>query len=155
MSIKALTGTWSLTHRAETESEVEFIGEETDPTGVPRWLEGSGRDLLAEATPCEGLTLIVSAEGEVKESTTGAATFPWFDAEGVLEDKALPFDGHLVLLGDAIRLLLPGETGPLRYDDGDTMIADRFELDGNRLLRSVSVVTDELYLSRHLFVYAR
>lgn len=70
--------------------------------------------------------------------------------------KAVPFDGHLVVAGDAFNLVLPGKEHPIRSDDGDTTIADRFELDeAGRLLRSVSIVTDGYYLNRHLLVYER
>ena len=41
----------------------------------------------------------------------------------------------------------------LRYDDGYTMIAEWLERSDNRLVRTVNVVTDELYLDRIVMVY--
>ena len=43
----------------------------------------------------------------------------------------------------------------LRYDDGDTRISDGLRLQGTRLLRTMNVVTDELYTDRQLFAYER
>ena len=43
----------------------------------------------------------------------------------------------------------------LRYDDGDTKISDTLRLSGERLLRTVNVVTDELYTDRQLIAYLR
>ncbi|WP_221645468.1 hypothetical protein, partial [Nostoc sp. UCD120] len=43
----------------------------------------------------------------------------------------------------------------LRYDDGDTKIADSIEVQGEQLIRTISVVTDELYLDRVIIVYKK
>ncbi len=43
----------------------------------------------------------------------------------------------------------------LRSDDGDTKISDGLGLRGTRLLRTMNVVTDELYVNRQLLAYER
>ena len=131
-----------------------------------KWLAGETFDAEPPLGSASGLTLDIGDDDTFRES--GAAEVEWFCEEGVLEAKALPFDGRIVTTPAGSHLLLHGAgTEPasadghrygdvrLRLDDGDTQITDTVVLDGDRLRRTVSVVTDEMYLSRVRYEYGR
>lgn len=156
-------GAWRLVARAEVKAELRPDGSEgyfrTD-----RWLQGDGPNPTNAVEPAGGLTLFISPEGKVTEEAGPEAVFEWFDVDGVLEAKAVPYDGTLLAHDDtpqavAIRFVLKTEDSPpghSRYDDGDTVITDFFSLSGaHQLLRTVSVSTDECYGDRHLYLYER
>lgn len=157
-------GTWQLIATARSDSEIAFIGEEPDPAGVADWL--NGRSAAGATVPAAGLLLEIQPNGRFTERRTGTPAVDWFDAEGVLADKPSPFDGTVLQSGltaylrpDDIASWARPEDGRyapavLRYDDGDTKIADSVTRDGPNLLRTVNVVTDELYLTRVVLVYA-
>ena len=83
-----------------------------------------------------------------------------------MQSEVTPFQGYLSFHKTSIYFLpinLPSWAMPvdressikLRYDDGDTKISDCIERQNERLIRTVSVVTDELYLDRVIIVYQR
>lgn len=128
-----------------------------------RWLAGEQLRADPAMTPLTGLTLTIAEDGTFTED--GTAEVNWFDDEGVLESDARPFDGTLVTAAGGTFLI--GEEGVqatvfagadnlrLRIDDGDTAITDLVRVDGDQLLRRMSVVTDEMYPSRILLAYRR
>ncbi|MFD3441049.1 hypothetical protein ACFWU3_26465 [Streptomyces sp. NPDC058685] len=130
------------------------------------WLAGETFDAEPPLEPATGLTLDIGDDDTFTES--GTAEVEWFCEEGVLEAKALPFDGRIVTTAAGSHLLLHDEDADphsadddrygdvrLRLDDGDTQIADTVVRAGDRLRRTVSVMTDEMYLSRVRYEYGR
>ena len=128
-----------------------------------RWLAGEMFTEEPALTPLTGLTLTIAEDGTFTE--TGSADVAWFDDEGVLEAKARPFDGTLATSPAGTFLL--GEEGlqagvfadatdlRLRIDDGDTAITDLVTVEGDGLVRIMSMITDELYPSRIRLAYRR
>jgi hypothetical protein len=139
----------------------------SDPDDIRAWLNGGDDALVAAAQPAKGLTLSIARDGGFSEERTGAAAVPWFDADGVLEHQAVPFAGTATPVGEMLYLRLvetkswatptEGRYAPalLRYDDEDTKVSDALTLAGDRLVRTMNVVTDELYLNRVVLLYAR
>ncbi|MBH8555819.1 hypothetical protein I8751_26425 [Nostocaceae cyanobacterium CENA357] len=166
MNIELLIGIWLLTGSISINSQIKFFGDEPDPNGIENWLNSNSNNLIAQVEATEGLTLTISSDGKFSEERTGTPKVYWFDKEGVLESEVIPFNGHLSFYDSKVFLLvddLPSWAVPsdevnkkkLRYDDGDTKIADSIEVQGEQLIRTISVVTDELYLDRVIVVYKR
>ncbi|WGV26167.1 hypothetical protein [Halotia branconii] len=166
MNIELLIGTWLLTGSISIKSEIKFIGDELDANGVENWLNSNSNNLIAQVEATQGLTLTISSDGKFSEERTGAPKVYWFDFEGVLQSEVIPFNGHLsfydskafLLLDELVSWAVPSDKvnkKKLRYDDGDTKIADSIEVQGEQLIRTISVVTDELYLDRVIIVYKR
>ncbi len=129
-----------------------------------RWLAG---DTFGHASPVAPLTgLVLTVAPDLAFTEAGDAHVDWFTDEGVLEPEAEPFDGRILttsagsflLLHEAVAWAAPyNETDEvrLRLNDGDTAITDMVALQGDRLRRTVSVVTDGLYEERLLYDYTR
>jgi|GEM_PF-4391016 len=163
-----IRGEWRLVASGSINAEIAFINdEEPDPNGVSDWLNGFDHALVAASKPTSGLTLSIAADGTFSEIVSGNPQVYWFDVEGVLESEVIPFSG-VVVHNDQASYLRPtsiatwatpveGRYGlaVLRYDDGDTEISDSVRLVENQLIRTVNVVTDELYLDRIAIVYER
>lgn len=161
-----IAGTWDLVGVAQAESSAGLIGEETDPADVNAWLNGHDDMLLPGAGTASGLRFRIE-NAVFHEELTGSPSVPWFDAEGVLAEEVVPFNGRLIHSADGLYLRpadspswamqADGRHGPavLRYDDGDTKIADSLRIVGTQLVRTVNVVTDELYLNRIVLIYVR
>jgi hypothetical protein len=157
MNRDSINGTWILSGTFALNSEIPIIGDEPKPNGVEEWLEGNSLETLAQLTPADGLKLTISSDGTFTEERVGAPQITWYDSEGVLESNVNPFNGAIqeaegkfYLIADDIE-----PTGNLRYDDGDTKIADSLTVIDGDLIRTVSVVTDELYLDRILLRYKK
>ena len=164
--------TWHLAGSLHRQGE---IIEERDPDKrepvLAAWLAGDDHRRAADAAPASGLELAIGAGGRFTERRTGDARIWWYDEDGVeTMADAVPFDGYAVERGGhrylrpaldpqamSVRLKrderFPGIA--LRIDDGDTLLADRIDRDGDRLLRTMSVVTDEAYPSRLTLIYHR
>ena len=165
MNIESFAGTWTLIGSTSINGEISFIDEEPDPNGVRNWLNGKGAALRDEVEPNSGLTLSIAANGSFTEQVEGDPNVYWFDSEGVLVSEVVPFGGFLKLQGENAYLQpseIPSRATPddeynvvLRYDDGDTKICDCINLVGDTLIRTVNVVTDELYLDRVIIVYQK
>ena len=165
--IQPLVGVWLLTASFCDEAEMPYLSNNRrDPHGVDNWLYGSSHEQLTRAMPAEGLTLHIESDSTFTERRHGQPNVPWFDAEGVLDTDVTPFDGLVrmegrtgyLLLATPIRWAIPRDRvrkTRIRYEDGDTTICDKVELVDGRLVRTVSVVTDELYLERNVLVYRR
>jgi hypothetical protein len=159
-------GQWVLVGSISVNSEISFIAEEPDPNGVADWLNGFDASLRDLIKPTTGLRLEIRPDARFTEVMNDKPEMHWFDAEGVLDDVAA-FDGSFVETEQGLYLrpdeisewAMPteGQYGQavLRLDDGDTKISDNLRLSDDYLLRTVNVVTDELYLDRILIVYKR
>jgi hypothetical protein len=168
MALASIQGEWCLVASGSVNSEIAFINdEEPDPNGVSDWLNGIDDTLVDTATATSGLTLSIASDGTFAEHVSGKPEVDWFDAEGILQAEVSPFNGVVVGSDQAVYLRpiniatwaspVEGRYGRavLRYDDGDTKISDRIRALGDRLIRTVNVVTDELYLDRVVIVYER
>lgn len=169
------TGRWKLLGAVSHHPAVTY--ECTDGTGMDaviggarmdlelllsKWLAGETLDGEPAFEPAAGLTLEIGADLAFTE--TGTAAVEWFCEEGVLEPKAVPFDGRIVTTPAGSYLLLHDSLAEpysedddvrLRLDDGDTKITDTVALKGERLYRTASVVTDEMYVCRLRYEYER
>lgn len=158
-------------HLFRRDEIVEFHDTARRHAQIASWLAGEDHDRLETAAPASGLVLHLAGDGRFRERSHGRARIAaWYDADGVEETgpRITPFDGRVLERG-GVRYLRPEFTPAeretrlkrerphpgiaLRIDDGDTLLADRIDLDGDRLLRTVSVVTDEAYLSRLTLIY--
>jgi hypothetical protein len=164
--MQSLVGTWLLTASLSIDGELPYVGDMPDPAGVENWLYGSSHDLLAHATPAVGLSLRIARDGTFTERRQGQPQVPWFDAEGVLDTEVTTFDGIIRADGRVGYVLLATPTKGaiskdrlrktrMRYDDGETIICDQLEPIDGRLVRTVSVVSAELYLERTVLIYRR
>jgi len=163
-----MLGEWHLAASTSVTAELEAVADEPDPQAVSGWLNGFDGGIAAAAPKTSGLVLTINAAGSFTERLTGKpGVQQWFDVEGMLADEVAPFDGSVVDTGQAAWLRprgvpdfarpLEDRYGPavLRYDDGDTRIADGLRIVGADLVRTVNVVTDEQYLDRIVLVYRR
>lgn len=165
MKIEDLVGTWNLIGSLSISSEIQLTGEDSSTQSVNEWLRGKSDELVDSLESTQGLILTILADGRFVEEKTGNPNVPWYDQEGVLQSEVTPFHGYLRVDPAGAHLMpddVPSWATPeqksgltLRYDDGDTKISDRIERRDDRLIRTVSVVTDELYLDRTLMVYGK
>ena len=162
-----MIGEWHLVGSGSASSEIAFINEtDPDPNGVSEWLNGFDEALVEAAQPTSGLKLAIAPGGSFAEEASGQPDVNWFDEEGVQSD-VLPFGGTIVESGEVSYFLpvsIPNWATPtdgkygtavLRYDDGDTKIANNIRIRTGKLVRTVNVVTDELYLDRVVIIYQR
>ena len=169
---REICGEWHLAASTSVVSELDSPADDesgADSDDVARWLNGGDGGIAAAAPETAGLLLTITHAGSFTERVTGRPGVDlWFDAGGMLTDGvSSPFDGSVVDNGQVAWLRprgLPpfarpvqGRYAPavLRYDDGDTRIADGLRVVGADLVRTVNVVTDELYLDRVVLVYRR
>ena len=166
MNTNIFVGTWVLTGSISTNSEVQFIKDRPDPKGVINWLNGTSQELVEQTKASEGLVLTIAQNKKFEEKKTGDPKVKWFNYEGVESNNVEPFDGQLKLSKSRAYLIADNvpswampenrkSTVKLRYDDGDTKIADFLEIINDRLVRTINVVTDELYLDRVIIVYQK
>jgi hypothetical protein len=167
MEIESVVGTWILVGSTSINGQIAFLDDEPDPNGVLNWLNGLGEELEASIKHMTGLELEISQDGRFSEALSGQPKVPWFDVEGVLSNDVAPFNGALTSNDKLVYLQPDGiprwsvhaqnryGKAILRYDDGDTKICDSLRLKGDRLLRTVNVVTDELYTNRVLVAYEK
>jgi hypothetical protein len=166
MDIESLGGTWILIGSTAIAATIEFSEEEPNSSGVKDWLNGTAAELVDRIEPTAGLTLSIDLSNQFTEVRVGEPQVSWFSSEGVLENEVIPFNGFVkfyrkiayLTATAAPKWAVPAKAkygAILRYDDGDTKICDRIELMGDKLIRTVNVVTDELYLDRIAIVYAR
>jgi hypothetical protein len=162
-----VVGTWQLVAATSINCEIPII-HESDHESVPtitidEWLYGNSHALIRQAPLNFGLRLQINADATFTETGTNGLPLTWFDVEGVLTERAIPFDGVINCDVDVLYLhaaLSDSYTDPVRahrvrYDDGDTIVCDRAELIQGRLVRTMSVVTDELYADRSILIYQK
>lgn len=152
--MSSLQGAWRLHSAAQVSADVD-LKQDSEPQ-LQAWLQGEGGPQPEAFQPLSGLLLTLEADGTYREVAEQPVPISWYDEEGVLEAEARPFSGTWQESGGKLWLLTADSTSPtLRYDDGDTQVADALSLVGGHLLRSMSTVTDGLYLDRILLRYAR
>jgi hypothetical protein len=163
-----LVATWTLVKSFSTTVEILFEAEFPDrdvSEQIDDWLYGNSYNLRDDAKLTTGLTLKIDANGAFSEENIGNPQISWFDREGVLDDKVVTFSG-IIKTEDRIGYLnleqseakTISNTVPMarvRYDDGDTIICDKVEVIDKSLVRTISVVTDELYLDRTMLIYEK
>lgn len=162
-TIADLAGTWYLVgeHRTDDQADTEAPTFEVD--GNDDWMRTSGASSAPMAAPAEGLTLTISEDGAFSE--VGESSVSLFDADGV-ETSGEGFSAHLESVGQVLaaftssrRLSEPvrsiADTSLLRLSDGDTDIAELFELTGGQVVRTQNVVTDGIYRTRSVLIYDR
>lgn len=168
----ALAGTWQLQASLHTQGETL---DEREPDlrrpHVAAWLAGGDHARLDTALPTRGLRMRIDARGQVHEDMSSPPQVVWYDTEGIeLLDDAAPFAAHLQHCGGRIDLR-PAEDADtvitasacdarypgiaLRTDDADALVVDRLDLVDGRLVKTMSAVHDDAYLSRTTLVYAR
>jgi hypothetical protein len=167
MVIADFVGSWHAIGSTSIRGEIPFVDDEPDPNGVHDWLNGDGVSLAKDMNPVDGLILSIGSSGVFSEQKVGNPQVYWFDSEGVLTPQVEPFDGSLKVSAGVTYLLptdvprwskhLDGRYGDavLRLDDGDTKICDRVDPVEGQLVRTINVVTDELYLDRVVIIYRR
>ncbi|EAZ89793.1 hypothetical protein [Crocosphaera chwakensis] len=160
MDISVFVGKWVLIGSVFIKSELEFIGNQPDPNGVNNWLNNSTPQVLKKIESTEDLILIINPDGTFEEEKTGNPKVEWFDCEGVLCSEVKPFSGYInvskskfYLMADECPLWAKDEK--LRYNDGDTKISDTIQISNEQLIRTVSVVTDDMYFDKVVLVYAK
>lgn len=166
MSIESFVGIWQLIGSTSTKGELAFIDNKPDPNGVKNWLKGEARELISQINSTSGLTLTINQHGTFTEEKEGNPEVNWFSSEVVLESKVVPFNGKVKFQADVAYLYpneIPDWAKPrgrkygivLRYNDGDTIISDNISLIDQKLVRTVNVVTDEMYFDRVAIVYVK
>lgn len=148
-SLADLAGIWTLS----------AYGELTLDDAPTAWLTAPPTR-LPETTPDSGVTLTIGDQGRFTESGRPAEQALFHSYDGVLGDANDLFDGYLAAVDgqDGRVFVFSDEVAPVgctRVDDGDTAITDEVRLDGQSLLRVVSVVTDGVYASRYVYRYVR
>lgn len=160
---RPIAGVWLLTGATAVDDEVDLDGLPVEEQ-IDEWLYGARYDLMDEAEPVEGLKLTIHPDGTFTEAKTGSLRLPWYDREGVLDEEVVPFSGMLKTEATVMYLHLEEPISwassedairavRVRYDDGDTTICDRLAIVNHQLVRTMSVVTDELYLNKLLLIY--
>jgi hypothetical protein len=158
------TGIWDLDGSFDENGEFEIIEDEEEYRRIyEQWLRDEDYENLENLNKADGLRLEINADGTFTETKTGNPQIEWFDEEGVLVSKITPFDGIYKIFDDRAFLTLPNppylpdtdDPERIRCDDGDTKICDSLRIIGEDLVRTVSVITDELYTTRVLLRYTK
>lgn len=157
-------GTWCLAGFTREQCDVA-LPHYTHTTAQMQHFAQSRRE-ARDLPSAAGLTLVIADDRSFVE--TGASAVPWYAADGVLHDGAVPFDGSFI--GPLTVRSSSVEPGAfhgrrLRYDDGDTRISDSFDWHPKksrgpakgpeRLIRTVTAITDEQSVDRLIYVYHR
>ncbi|QDT32382.1 hypothetical protein [Thalassoglobus polymorphus] len=161
-----LEGHWQLVGYEHLVDEILYEEGAADPriTELYGWLLGrSDVNSLPSLESQAGLVLRI-CDSKFEEEVTGFERL-MFDADGIQVNDYRPMTG-VVYQRERISFIKPFdafvqsdvERFPkliLRYDDGDTQVCDSLRRFEEKLIRQVSVVTDEIYLERILMVYSR
>ncbi|MGB7070008.1 MAG: hypothetical protein WBD22_10990 [Pyrinomonadaceae bacterium] len=164
MAANEFVGTWVLAGHKSINEELDISHEsQAFETEMAEWLYGNSDDAVSGLEPVSGLRLSVAGNGTFTELKTSLPEIDWFDAEGVLDDEVNPFSG-IYNVSDS-RAYLTFKDPPewsrsedkarIRYDDGDTKICDSLFVKDDGLVRTISVVSDDLYLNRVILRYER
>lgn len=158
------TGTWDLNGSFDNHGQFEIIKDIEEYRRIyERWLRDEDYENLENLNKADGLRLEIKSDGTFTESKTGNPQLEWFDEDGVSVSKITPFDGIYKIYDDRAFLTLQtpsnlsytNDPERIRYDDGDTKVCDSLRIVGEDLIRTVSVITDELYTIRILMRYTR
>jgi hypothetical protein len=157
-------GTWNLVGTFAESGEFQIIEDIEEYRRIyQEWLIAEDYGNLDNLVGAEGLQLTINDDGTFSETKTGNPKIEWFDAEGVLDNRVTPFDGLYKILDNRAFLTVEGlsswaissKPDQIRLDDGDTKICDSLRIFGENLIRTVSVITDELYTTRVILSYQK
>lgn len=160
-------GKWALDGYAYIEASSP--GKQPGPADIADWLLARAQADRAELEARTGLELTIRRDGSYSEQVVGdEPSMLWYDSEGVQTDSPGPTEGTIRDVDGRVAVSLhprdappptpphqEGLRGILRYDDGDTQVSDILQVVGESLIRTISVVTDELYFSRIAARYRR
>lgn len=157
-------GTWLLTGTFSENGQFEILEDIEEYRRIyEAWLIAEDYTNLDKLLNVEGLQLTINENGTFTESKIGNPQIEWFDAEGILEADVTPFDGLYKIFDNRAFLTVEdlsswatsADPDQIRLDDGDTKICDSLRIVGENLIRTVSVITDELYTTRVIFSYQK
>ncbi len=161
-------GRWELYAYAHLESDLLGGKDEVDPSDIQAWLLGDGGGATGNTEDASGSTLLIHGSGRIHEQAESLTNILWFDDEGVQENynSIAPFIGFLVENANGVfarpdkiaSWAVPDNTAyqaRLRYDDYDTLISERFDVNEAELSRTLNVVTDGLYVTRIVMFYRK
>lgn len=160
------TGTWNLDGSfIEAGQMPELKDIRKYRQSYKEWLLSDNYEPLTKLTEASGLELTVNADGSFTERQTGTPNVAgWFNAEGIVVNKAEPFDGQYFVSGERA-FLKYNSTDEFywnksafahkyfRFDDADTKICDSLLIVDSELIRTMLVLTDELWTTRIVFRY--
>lgn len=161
-------GEWVLYAYAHLNSDLLGDKDEVDANDIQKWLLGAGSDLVGQQETMTGSILKISQSGYISETAGSRAKVHWFDEEGVLEnyDVISPYKGILVE-NDYGMFTRPESIASwavpdqnayqalLRYDDYDTQISERIDVENLELVRTLNAVTDGVYVDRIVMYYRK
>ena len=165
MNTNSMQGEWELRQYHHLIDEIPYGDEDNSPRldEIQAWLMGNDDEQIAQSVPRTGLIIRIQANAFSEHAVEFDGLM--FDVSGVQVNDYVPMAGALVERNSLTFLQPDGVPdwakpelidGPvLRYDDGDTKVSDSLRLVGDKLVRQISVVTDEIYLERIVLVYAR
>ena len=160
-------GNWFLAGTFSENGQFEIIEDiEEYRRNYEIWLLAEDYNNLDKLLSVNGLQFAVNEDGTFTESKIGdlqIGLIDWFDVDGVLDSQITPFDGIYRVFDDRAFLTvkdvsswaISDDPDRIRLDDGDTKICDSLRIIGEDLIRTVSVITDELYTTRVLLKYQK
>lgn len=162
-SIQDCVGQWELTGYASDEgNEAEArTSREDDIDAWARELDAAGQSWLTDTpselpdfAPASGLRLTIHDDGSYEETGDAGERVSIISSDGVLGDSLDVYAGQLREQNDRLLAFTDEQPdGDQRLNDGDTQVTDEFLIDGNDLVRVVSMVTDGMYLDRFFYRY--
>jgi hypothetical protein len=162
MQINNFIGTWILVGNFSENGSFEILDDIEEYRRLyEKWLCEKPSVNLENFVESSGLRLELNTDGTFSETKTGEPQIEWFDEEGVLNNQVSPFSGVYKIFDDRAFLTLsepvsePFDFERMRYDDGDTKICDGLQIIDEYLIRTVSVITDELYKDRVFLRYKK
>ncbi len=157
-------GTWLLAGAFSENGQFEIIEDIEEYRRIyEAWLIAEDYTNLDKLFNVEGLQLIINENGTFTESKIGNPQVEWFDSEGISDADVTTFDGLYKIFDNRAFLTVEGlsdwqkytDSDQIRLDDGDTKICDSLRIVGENLIRTVSVITDELYTTRVILSYQK
>jgi hypothetical protein len=157
-------GIWNLFGTFSENGEFEIIEDiEKYRQIYEAWLIAEDYSNLDKLSIVNGLELTINDDGTFTESKTGNPNIDWYDEEGVLDNRVTPFNGVFKVLDNRAFLFpqeiaswaISADSDRIRYDDSDTKICDSLRIVKGNLIRTVSVITDELYTTRIILGYQK
>lgn len=155
-SIESLVGTWVLVGTVSITDELPEVQAPHD-----FWFSQPEIAQIDSIKPESGLELTIDKSGQFTETRIGSPNVYWFHEEGYLSDEVEPFSRIIKYDGDnsylfpsSVRLDFNKNDNRLRVD-GDMEISERLDFIDGKLIRTVNVVTDAMYLDRVIMRYER
>jgi hypothetical protein len=161
-------GRWKLAGYQYVNDELELNNKVADQLKAEQWLKGEFKLDSIKLKVVSGSELTVKDAKYFDKLMVEKPQVLMYDLEGVETDEFPVMDGqlHTNQAGDIMycrpnkmpkidNFTYPNCSIIVRYDDGDTVICESFQVKNNKLYRITSVITDELYLSRSILEYEK